>query len=212
MKNLYVKKLINPFCQFISVIFYPVFMPLYGIYTLAHTNPFSIYTPDYLLFIKILVGVFTLIVPLLILLLTMKLGAVSNFQIDIRRQRTAPYLLTLVSYGICLYMFYEIRVPFLLLLLSWGVIVSLLALIIINFWWKISAHATSAGGFLAAVLLWNGLFHINSTGFVISIILLCGLIGFARLYLRAHTPMQVFAGFLLGLFCVGLLPYLFIMF
>ena len=211
IEKLHIKKITTAFCRVLSVIFYPMFIPFYGIYLLMNTTPFSIYMPVYLSLIKLIIGVFTLVVPGLILWTTMKMGAVSNFQIDNRRQRTVPYLLTLVSYIVCLYLLYKIRVPLFLLLLSGGVILSLLAVMIINFWWKISAHASSAGGFLGAVLLTCWVFKMNPVGFLIAVVLLCGLVAFARLYLRAHTPAQVLAGFSLGLFCVGILPYIIIM-
>jgi membrane-associated phospholipid phosphatase len=43
---------------------------------------------------------------------------------------------------------------------------------------------------------------------LITSILLAGSVGFARLYLKAHTPMQILLGFLLGFFSISI--YVFI--
>jgi membrane-associated phospholipid phosphatase len=71
---------------------------------------------------------------------------------------------------------------------------------LITLFWKISAHAVGTGGllgflfgivysFAATELLYPTLVCVLATGLLLS----------ARLYLNAHTPVEVGAGFLLGL-------------
>jgi membrane-associated phospholipid phosphatase len=68
----------------------------------------------------------------------------------------------------------------------------------INIFWKISSHTASVGA-LAGMMV--GLSYFLGAFYFLSIalsLLMAGLTGFARLKLNAHTPAQVYAGFLLG--------------
>jgi membrane-associated phospholipid phosphatase len=75
------------------------------------------------------------------------------------------------------------------------------ALTIITIFFKISVHAAGAGcmiGFLLSIML---IFpEHNLMWALVVIVLVGGLIMSARLYLNAHTPVEVYSGFALGLF------------
>jgi membrane-associated phospholipid phosphatase len=86
-----------------------------------------------------------------------------------------------------------------MLLVVLGVILALLAVTIINHWWKISAHLTGIGGLIGGVCSFAMNYSILPVGLVITLLLISLLLMYARLYLNAHTPMQVICGFLLGL-------------
>ena len=78
--------------------------------------------------------------------------------------------------------------------------------LIINFKWKISAHAAGMAG-VAAILL--RMAHelpdtANITWLVIWLIL-TGILGASRIWLRRHTLSQVLAGYLNGFLCVWLM-------
>ena len=75
---------------------------------------------------------------------------------------------------------------------------TIIAALLINLHWKISIHMIGVGGILGAVLgMAQGLF-IELLWPVIIIVLLSGMLGTARLMLKAHNPLQIYAGFLLG--------------
>ena len=70
--------------------------------------------------------------------------------------------------------------------------------LLITFYWKISVHMIGIGGMLGALIGIS--FRIN-VDFVILIALtvLCsGIVGFARLKLNTHKPLQIYTGFLSG--------------
>ncbi len=79
--------------------------------------------------------------------------------------------------------------------------------LIVNFWWKISAHAAAMAGVLALLV------HLYAQGegygpvetWLIIWIILTGLLGASRIWLGRHTPMQVLCGTIVGFTSVYLM-------
>lgn len=87
---------------------------------------------------------------------------------------------------------------------------------IITYFWKISLHMIGLGGLLAYILLLlfvRGLqYGLPSEIDILlsSVILLSGIVGSARLYLCAHTPAQVYVGYIVGFLLVGVYAYIYL--
>ena len=134
---------------------------------------------------------FACIAPLLMIIVLRSLKLVSDVHIMDRTQRTLPYSIAILSFGLGMLTLW--------LRSGWGLLPALLAcyltttliVLVINLRWKISAHATGVSGTVAAFMMlagWRAL----------PLLLLLGLVCWARIYLRAHTPAQVLWGSLLG--------------
>jgi len=74
----------------------------------------------------------------------------------------------------------------------------------INFWWKISIHAVGAGALTATVVVLSMKMYTPLTSYLISVIIVGGLILSSRLKLNSHNPAQVWLGFLIGLLVISL--------
>ncbi|MBQ9144760.1 MAG: phosphatase PAP2 family protein, partial [Paludibacteraceae bacterium] len=117
-------------------------------------------------------------------------------------QRTTPYIYTLICYGFWAYFVrVTLQLPLFLFWVIIGAMIALLAVTIINHWWKISAHLTGIGGLLGGICSFALNYATLPLILIIIILVLSLLLMYARLYLNAHTPMQVVCGFLLGLLC-----------
>ena len=84
----------------LSHIFQPLFIPLYGILLFFYVSPFAL-LPVSLPYKLLTLGgtfFFTALIPGLSVLYMMKTGQVSDIFISNRRQRTLPYVYTLISY------------------------------------------------------------------------------------------------------------------
>ena len=123
-----------------------------------------------------------------------------------RRDRFIPYLCTAISYFTGAVALGRLAMPKFVLMLMIAVAVALLINSIVNIWWKISAHLTGVGGLLGGILYISYQFHINPQGWIIAVMLVCGVVAAARLYLNAHTPGQVVAGLLNGILCAVIIP------
>jgi membrane-associated phospholipid phosphatase len=69
----------------------------------------------------------------------------------------------------------------------------------INTKWKISIHMLGMGSVLGLLIGMVMRFQASLMMAVVIVVLASGLVGYARLRLDAHTPGQVYAGFLLGI-------------
>lgn len=74
---------------------------------------------------------------------------------------------------------------------------------IVTYFWKISLHAIGSGGLVGAlvgacIIIPTPYVRVAVLQFIPFAVVLAGIIGTARLYLQAHTSLQVYAGYLLG--------------
>ena len=203
MKN----KAIRILAHSLSVLLHPMLMPCYGIalYFLSQQPIISLLPKVYSTISIVGTLVLTLVIPLVLLLFLWRKGYIDSLHIDKAQQRTMPYIYTLVCYGFWTYFLHStIHMPKCIVWIAVGAIAALLAVAIINRWWKISAHLTGIGGLLGGICSFSLCCATLPIGLIITVLLLSLLLMYARLYLQAHTPMQVVCGYLLGLVCTFL--------
>lgn len=138
---------------------------------------------------------FGIILPILIILILRLCHKIDDIHISLRKQRTTPFLCAIGSYllGTVLLSLREDGRCLAALLFCYTS--TTLIVMLINFRWKISVHATGLGGPLAAVTLLLG-------WMVLPLFLLVPLVGWARVFLKAHTLAQVVAGSFFGYFSI----------
>lgn len=177
-------------------------MPLYGMllfcYAMRQLSPTM---PRLYLGICIIgTAILTLVIPIMLLLFMRWRGYIGSLHIENPKQRTTPYIYTLICYGFWAYFVHGVvRLPVFMLVVVIGAIGALAAVTVINHWWKISAHLTGIGGLLGGVCSFAMNYSTLPLGLIIGLLVVSLLLMYARLYLDAHTPMQVVCGFLLGL-------------
>ena len=197
-------KTLSILSQFWSILLYPMWMPLYGVilFCVAARKLLPILPASYMGMCIAGTAVLTLIIPIILLLFLWRKGYIDSLHIDNAKQRTTPYIYTLICYGFWAYFVrVTVKMPTFMLLVAIGAMVALLAVTIINHWWKISAHLTGIGGLLGGIFSFALNYSTLPLMLIIIVLLLSLLLMYARLYLQAHTPMQVVCGFLLGLLC-----------
>lgn len=164
-----------------------------------HNTIYFLFTPIRVKWlISAMVFAFTFLLPVLNLLILYKLKYISSIKIEQRRERVFPMLMTAVCYFGLFYMMYDFNLwpAIKVFVLGGGICITLGALISLR--WQISAHAIGVGGLLGALLAISWFVQVPMFTAISLVILLAGIIGLARLALNAHTPAQVYAGFLLG--------------
>lgn len=200
-------KLLHILSQACSIVLYPMLMPLYGMLLFfTSTQTLLPLLPTAYIVIGI-VGtmVLTLVIPVILLLYMWRKGYIDSLHMHDSKQRTTPYIYTLICYCFWAYFLHAtLQLPIFMLLVAIGAIVALLIVTIINHWWKISAHLTGIGGLLGGICSFALNYSILPIYLIIIALLLSLLLMYARLYLNAHTPLQVVCGFLLGLICTSI--------
>ncbi|MES2514124.1 MAG: hypothetical protein V4580_08255 [Bacteroidota bacterium] len=192
----------NKTANIISHAFHPLLMATYGcliiFYGLTDTIYF-VFTPQkQKVIITLTVLSFTLLLPVLNLLILYKLNYISSLKIEKRSERTFPLISTALCYFGLFYMIYDFNIWPAIKLFVLGGGVCILFAAVINLWWQISAHMIGVGGLIGALL---AICYFMQMPILIAICICfvtAGCIGFARLHLKAHTPAQVYVGFVFG--------------
>lgn len=188
--------------KIISYLFHPLLMPTYGFAFIFFTeNYISTFIP--ILSKYIILGVtflFTFLLPTVNALILLKMKRIQSLEMETNQERIIPYSSTALYFFALFYLFYDAEFPAIFKIVILGAGISILLTFIINFRWKISAHTVGIGGIAGATLGIIYRMEMDMSVALIAIILLSGIVAYARLKLNAHTPSQVYTGFVLGFF------------
>jgi membrane-associated phospholipid phosphatase len=75
--------------------------------------------------------------------------------------------------------------------------------LIISMFWKISIHMAGIGGITALIIILSVVYRTDMTLLLCIALLLSGIIASIRLALKAHSPAQLLAGYIVGIMTVG---------
>jgi hypothetical protein len=188
----------------ISVILHPLLMATYGCLLIFFGIKDTVYdflTPfDTKWRISLIVFMFSFVFPSLNIFLLYKLKRIPELTLSNQRDRTFPYVMTSLFYFGLFYLLMDFNIWPSIKLFIIGAGLAILLTAIINIKTKISAHMVGIGGVLGMLISISYLIKFDMTLYYVIVILIAGIIGFARLKLEEHKPYQIYLGFLLGLF------------
>ena len=196
----------------LSYIVHPVFTPTYIFTAFLYFgnmifDPYGITAQSY---VVILIFITTAIIPLILLAINLFLlrKKITNkaLLMDSRKDRIIPFFYIGIYYCILTYMFrHYLNFPPLLTSLMIIISGSVLATAVISLFWKISAHAISLGASLMIFILMNTIMPNEYIFYVIiGTLIVSGITLASRLNLNAHTPNQIYVGFLAGMILSGI--------
>ncbi len=186
--------------RWISILLHPLFMPVYTL-VLAFRLDFnlSFFLPPVVLWVTLgMVFVMTVLFPLTSVLMLLRGGLVETLEMRTRKERIAPYVMTLFYYSLAYWLLRKTEHHGATYAMLFGAILAVGLTTVITLRWKISAHMVGIGGLLGALtglFLLHGTFNIQVLAIVIVIV---GVLGTARLVDSDHDPAQVHIGALLG--------------
>ncbi len=185
---------VKKFARFISILLVP---PSFTIIVFA-LFAFTLETETIKIIVTILTAViFGFISPIILFFVLRKKGKLKDIDASIKEERTFPFFIAVVFYSAGLVVLILFNVNLISIAFWFCYISNTLLTILINKYWKISAHSMGVAGALAAVFYVFGL-----PVLLFGIIVL--LLGWARIYLKMHTLSQVFAGIILAFVSVFL--------
>lgn len=191
-------------------------MVTYVLVFLLMANPYSFGVSrvrDYLPFI-FLIFFSTFIIPMIVVLMMRGLNLVESMELKTRNERIAPYVASGIFYG---WLFINLKnnadIPWVFQAFVLGATASLTLTFIINLFYKISAHAVGTGGMIMGLILlsrtetyrifylpWigNETLQLPALYAILGAVLIAGLVGTGRLYLKAHTLEEWLTGIFVG--------------
>jgi membrane-associated phospholipid phosphatase len=183
----------------VSVIFHPLVIPTIGTVMLLYAVvPLSLMSDKGKQLILFLVFTCTFILPLAFLPV-LYLRKLHHFvHHNERQERIIPLIFTSLMYYLTFVMLRRMGAPFLIQGFIFASAISVVLTLVISLFWKISMHTIGIGGLTALIVVILVYYRIDLVLYLIIAILLSGIIASSRLGLEAHTPLQVYVGYLLG--------------
>jgi len=186
----------------ISLIFQPLFVPIYSLVILFNANTYLTYAvlPEVKQFIYLVTLLNTIVLPMSVFYYLYRQKIITSIHMHTAKERSLPFLTTLVFNLSTYYLFTNVSIPALFGNLVLGAAASVAVAFLINLKWKVSIHLLGMGGIVGTIIGLVIRYQIDATQLIIALVLISGIVGYARLQLNAHTPKQVYVGFVLGMF------------
>ncbi|MFH2095922.1 MAG: phosphatase PAP2 family protein [Bacteroidota bacterium] len=188
----------------VSYLFHPLVMPVAGIFVLFNSGTsMTLVNPNIKLYIYLITFITTFCFPLLIIPFFVHFNLVRNLKMESIEERRFPMAVTAIFFFFAYYYLNQDFIPhgyissFLL-----GAFISVLLVFFITLKWKISAHMAGIGGVLGLLFALTMLAFVDMQFYLVIAFAISGLLGYARMAMNAHTPLQVFAGYMLGFLAV----------
>lgn len=185
----------------ISYVFHPVFMPSVMAFVLYKLMPTSFAGINAFTFGKIMLPIIlnTLFFPLVATALIKAVGFIDSIKMENPKDRIIPLIATMIFYFWAYNVFKNIDAPLILRVLLLGSFWGIIVLFMINIFFKISMHTTAAGGAVGIMIVLIMVSPVNMILPFFIALLVAGLIGTARLLLKAHSSGEVWLGYIVGI-------------
>ena len=185
--------------RLVSWVFTPFLIPTLAFLTMFLFSYLRIMPIQFKLIVGNIVFVFTVLIPLLMIMLYKWISGLKIYDLGAREKRYMPFMLTIVSYASCVFMMWRLNIPW---YMTGIVLVSLVAqvmCVLVNIRWKLSEHMAGTGCVVGGLLAFSTMFGYNPIPWLCLVILVSGVVGSARIILERHTLDEVLGGFALGL-------------
>lgn len=194
------ERFVTSVSHILSWVLVPLLMPVYGLMLAFGLSILEVAPMGMRLGFTLIVAGINVLIPMLLVVLLKKMGLVDDLGLNGRKERLIPYIISIVALVVTAIFMYYRGAPHWLVWFFGGGAVGGFVNMLINFRWKISAHAAGIAG-VAALLVriaGDGNPHPSVLGWLIAVVILAGLLGSARVWLGRHTVWQVLAGFAVG--------------
>lgn len=185
----------------ISIVFQPLIIPMLVFGLVLFGVPESTSVPfEFKTRIFYLILMSTLVIPMLTIFGLRLSGTVKSLHMHTTKDRIIPFSVTSIYFLLTTYFMNRISeldpIIWEIMALISGVVI---VLTVVTIFWKMSAHMTGVGGLVALVLILGLRFsNFQSLYPLLLSIVLSGIVGSSRLFLNAHKPLEVYAGFIFG--------------
>lgn len=200
----------------ISYLFHPLFITVYSLDVIYFLHPFIFDNKEdksKVIFIAYTI-LSTLIIPILAIILMKNLNIIETLKMEKKTERIGPLIVISILY-LWLFINYknstELPLDFAAMML--GASFAVMSAFFINNFIKISLHTIGMGSVISLFLILKYKLEYSGLSFKISpastvelsmdflliiVILLAGVVGTSRLFLKAHTVKELYLGYIVG--------------
>lgn len=183
-----------------SIVFHPILLPTIGMIILFNSGSVLEFIPYQAKKVILLIVFFsTAVLPLTFVPFFIFQKVVKSVQMDDAKERLIPFAVTSILYAFSYYLLIRLGAPNTIAKFILIGAITVFALFILSFFWKVSAHMAGLGGLFGALIAVSFNLNVNLEYFIIPVAIVSGLLGFSRLLLNKHKPYQIYSGWLLGM-------------
>jgi hypothetical protein len=186
----------------ISVLFHPLFVPLYivGFLVYIHPSYFAGVSDHNKLSAVLIAALNAVFFPLITVLLLLALKFIDSIFLHSQKDRIIPYIASGIFFFWTFWVFYNNeQFPKLMASLFLGMLLASSTAVVANNFFKISMHAIGMGGWLAVFIVILKSNTMLMSWPLATVIILTGLVCTARLSTGSHTYKEIIYGLLLGM-------------
>lgn len=199
-QNIQFHPAIKILARVISVLFHPLFIPVYISWFLLYNTPiFAGFPQGEKILLLVRFFVMYTVFPLVTILLAKGLGFVQSIYLRTQKDRIIPYVACGLYY---FWMWYVLRnqpeFPRELVMLALAIFIASSAGLMANSYLKVSMHAISIGVMIAFMFIFSFLTDAHLGVFLSVALFVAGIVCTARLINSDHYPVEVYLGLLLG--------------
>ncbi len=181
----------------VSILFHPLFMPTYAMAFLMYANPYLFGSSNVPILMQVIYN--SVFFPVLTLLLMRILDFIDTFEVRTRDERLTVYIPTLVFFIWTFTVFFKSDYPGIITDVMMGACIGLsIAFVFAAISEIISLHAIGMGGMIAVIYFATTMAKVDIRWCLVAVVGIAGLVGTARLFLKAHEPMEVYMGYMIG--------------
>ena len=186
--------------KILSYLFHPMLMPSLGTFFILNVVPHHSLLPFSIKrIVYIVVFASTCLLPLSLLPLFLQTKVIKSFEMETSRERIAPALSSAIFFFLGYFLLFRLNISSLIESFLLASFFAVILSAVISIFWKISLHALAIGGVTGLILALIFRYGIDLLLLLSIMVLISGIVATARLYLKAHTPLQVLIGYLVGL-------------
>ncbi|MBN2682162.1 MAG: hypothetical protein JXR58_06610 [Bacteroidales bacterium] len=198
------------FAKAISWIFHPMLAPTIGIYIInTYFGDRLHLTEDGELYLIIITAISTILLPSAFIPMMLHQKIITSIEIKTSKERLSPLFLFAIFYFFAWYVLFRLQAPLVYKTFMFTAGTSVLIGLGINFLTKVSMHMIGIGGLTGSVYSLMLYSNANLQLVIVILILIAGFTAYSRLKLNAHSPLQVYLGYVVGVFVAICLFYFF---
>ena len=184
--------------RIVSSFFHPMLMPALSFLLLMNIN-FYFSNISFAAKGSLFLAIFstTFLLPGIVFLL-MNINSGFDLKMEERKSRVFPLMIAIISYYVGYFILSQIPVfPVYRIFLISGIL-TLIVLLAITMWWKISLHMAGIAGLTGTIVALSFRLEHNSSMLIMVLIMFAGILGTSRLILEKHNSIQIFVGYIVG--------------
>ncbi|HCM59499.1 MAG TPA: hypothetical protein DIS74_03840 [Bacteroidales bacterium] len=190
--------------EILSVVFHPLFIPLYGLLIIYSSSTLLSFIPlSVKRMILVLVTANNVLLPIALAIVLYARSAIASLRARGRNERVLLLTFALLMYSLTAFVLLRMQVPNLFRAYLVSIAVVTLVTLVITVRYHISMHAIGFGGLLVLVVFMIALYHISMVWQLFAVVLAGGAVMSSRIYLEDHSPAEVWSGLFAGAAVMG---------